>query len=219
MPTGDSEPRRPYDARARRERARDDRARTRARVIEVAREAFLADGYGATSLSAIAAGAGVSVQTIYLAVGSKAELLRHVVRDTVLAGEAVAAVSEASWVAELAVETDPAAQIEILVRESVSLAARAYPIWRVMAEAATLDAALLPDLKELDDGRHRDQRALVGLLRGVVVPLDRAADIVHGILSPELWRLWGIERGWSREEVEAFARDVLTHALNRPGPR
>ncbi|KZE91483.1 TetR/AcrR family transcriptional regulator [Microbacterium sp. TNHR37B] len=219
MPPGDSEARRSYDARARRARARDDRARTRSRIIEVARDAFLTDGYGATSLSAVAAGAGVSVQTIYLAVGSKGELLRQVVRDTVLAGEAVAAVSEASWVTELAVQTDPAVQIEILVRESVSLAARAYPIWRVVAEAATLDAALLPDLKELEDGRHRDQRALVGLLHGVAVPLDRAADIVHGILSPELWRLWGIERGWPREEVQAFAVDVLVHALHRPGLR
>lgn len=213
MPPGKSEVRRPYDARARRQRGEHDRARTRAVIVAAARDAFLAHGYGATSVGSIAAAAGVSVQTIYLAVGSKAELLRQAVRDAVLDGEAAPSVGEASWVSELAAEPDRAVQIRLLVRGSVSLAQRAYPLWQVMAEAAALDTALAPDLKELEDGRHRDQRALVGLLRDVSMPLDRATDIVHGILSPELWRLWGVERRWSTGEVEELAAKALIHLL------
>lgn len=219
MTPADSETRRRYDATARQERARADRLHTRTRVIAAAREAFLAHGYARSSVASIAAAAGVSVQTVYLAVGPKADLLRAVGRDAVLGGEDADSVPELAWVARVAAEPDPRAQIRLLVVESLALAERAYPIWRVFADAAAHDSALEADVRELEAGRHRDQRALVRLLSGLTVPHDRAADIVQGILSPELWRLFVLERGWSADEVAQFATDVLAHALLAPRRR
>src|ERR1051326_94764 len=48
---------------------------TRHDIIAAARRLFAADGYQATTMKAIGEGAGVSVQTVYDSVGSKASLL------------------------------------------------------------------------------------------------------------------------------------------------
>lgn len=48
--------------------------RNRATVLEVARESFLRDGYLATSLAAVARGAGFTTGIVYSSFGSKADL-------------------------------------------------------------------------------------------------------------------------------------------------
>lgn len=72
---------RTYDASARRASAEQ----TRDRVLEAARELFVSQGYAQTSVADIAGTAGVSVDTVYAAVGRKPKLVLTVV-DMVLAG-------------------------------------------------------------------------------------------------------------------------------------
>ena len=69
---------RSYDPSKRRERAEQEREATRQRIIEAARALFVEQGYVETTVDAIAARAGVVKQTVYLAAGSKAQLLRAV---------------------------------------------------------------------------------------------------------------------------------------------
>ena len=64
--------RRPYDS-SRRRRLADQ---SRASVLESARRLFLERGYAATTVAAVAADAGVSVETIYKAFGNKPGLLK-----------------------------------------------------------------------------------------------------------------------------------------------
>ena len=59
--------RRPYDSSGRRSQAR----RARADIIDNARELFIEHGYTGTTMAAIAARAGVSVETIYKSIGNK----------------------------------------------------------------------------------------------------------------------------------------------------
>ena len=75
---------RPYDASRRREAAQ----RAQARILEVAEELFLRDGYAATTVAAVAAAAGVSVETIYKTFRGKPGLIRAIQRKG-LAGTAV----------------------------------------------------------------------------------------------------------------------------------
>src|ERR1035437_1549459 len=65
-------PKRTYDARRRQEAA----AATRHRVTEAAERRFLSEGYGATTIAAVAADADVSVDTIYKSFGGKPGLVR-----------------------------------------------------------------------------------------------------------------------------------------------
>jgi AcrR family transcriptional regulator len=50
-------------------------ATTRRRILTAARRLFFRDGYAATTLKAVAAEAGVAVQTVYAVFGSKAAIL------------------------------------------------------------------------------------------------------------------------------------------------
>jgi AcrR family transcriptional regulator len=67
--------------------ARTQQARqTRRRVIDAATRLFVAQGYASTTIRAIAAEAGVSIPTVELICGTKAQLL-HVVLDVAIAGD------------------------------------------------------------------------------------------------------------------------------------
>ncbi|SFK72404.1 transcriptional regulator, TetR family [Streptosporangium canum] len=59
--------------------------RTREKVVEAARELFLAQGYGATNLQEVADRAGVAVQTVYFVFRNKRTLFKDVV-DASIAG-------------------------------------------------------------------------------------------------------------------------------------
>jgi AcrR family transcriptional regulator len=64
-----------YDATGRRAAAQA----TRGRILAAARDLFVARGYAATTMAAMARTAGVSVETIYLSVGPKPALVRLLV--------------------------------------------------------------------------------------------------------------------------------------------
>src|SRR5437763_14351602 len=74
--------RRPYDSRRRQEQARQ----TRDAILEVARRRFLAEGFAPTTIAALAADVGVSVDTIYKSFGSKPGLVRGIC-ERALTGE------------------------------------------------------------------------------------------------------------------------------------
>src|ERR1700761_3797178 len=65
-------PLRSYDSTRRQQQARENRAR----ILEAARTRFLGDGYAATTIPAIAADAGMSVETVYKAFTNKAGLIK-----------------------------------------------------------------------------------------------------------------------------------------------
>ena len=77
-----SRPTRRYRSPRREQQAR----RTRARIIAAAADRFLARGYAATTMRAVAADAGVALPTVELVFGTKARLLKAVI-DTAIAGD------------------------------------------------------------------------------------------------------------------------------------
>ena len=77
-----AEVKRPYDATGRRERARQRRRD----VVVAAQALFEADGFQATTISAVAQRAGVSAESVYKGFGTKAALAKAVF-DFVIAGD------------------------------------------------------------------------------------------------------------------------------------
>ncbi|MCW2597450.1 MAG: TetR/AcrR family transcriptional regulator, partial [Jatrophihabitans sp.] len=59
-------------------------ARTRAEVLSAASDLFVERGWSGTSIRDVARGAGVSVETVYASVGTKAELLKTAVEISVV---------------------------------------------------------------------------------------------------------------------------------------
>ncbi len=61
---------------------------TRNRLLQAAEEEFSVSGYAGTTVTRLAAAAGVSVQTLYLAWGSKRALLRGYMENALTGGMA-----------------------------------------------------------------------------------------------------------------------------------
>jgi AcrR family transcriptional regulator len=63
--------------------SRADALRLRQRILEVATELFLAEGYGSTTIEAVAARAGISKRTLYHRFDDKSALFAAVVHDII----------------------------------------------------------------------------------------------------------------------------------------
>ncbi|WP_214402902.1 TetR family transcriptional regulator [Pseudonocardia lacus] len=208
--------RRPYRSPLREERAR----RTRRAVLAAAHELFVAHGYAATTMRAVAAAAGVSVPTVEQLFGTKRGLLAHVV-DVARAGddEPVAlldrAPARAAEAAATAAEFLAAATAEI-----GAVAARASAVQAVLAAAAAGDAEIAGLAREIDAQRRAVASWLVdGVDRraGLRVDRDRAVDAVWALLDPVVHRRLTADCGWTGEEFAGWLADALDRLLP-PGP-
>ncbi|MFC7713477.1 TetR/AcrR family transcriptional regulator [Nonomuraea recticatena] len=125
---------------------RTARARaTRARVTAAATELFVAAGYGATSVNAIAARAGVGEQTVYYAFGAKRAVLTAALDVAVAGDDEPIPTLERPWVREALAEPDPVEQIRRQVEGAGAIHLRAAALLDVVRSAAASD----PDLAEV----------------------------------------------------------------------
>ena len=127
-------------------------------MLDAALGLFVGRGYGSTTMDAVAAEAGVSVETVYKAFSTKAGLVRAI-RDRALLGEGPVPAEERSDDARDRA-TDPAEIIEAWVALQLEVMPRVAPILLVVRSAAEADPILLDLREELDDARLRpDGRA------------------------------------------------------------
>src|SRR5688572_29271523 len=113
-------PSRRYDNRNRQELA----GWTRRRVIEAARRLFVQCGYGATTIQALAEEAGVAVQPVYAAFGSKHEVLKQLFDISVVGDdEALPLVQRPEWHA-WEEEEDGERMVELFARANRAVAER-----------------------------------------------------------------------------------------------
>jgi TetR/AcrR family transcriptional regulator, regulator of autoinduction and epiphytic fitness len=206
--------RRTYRSPVREERAR----RTRLAVLTAAHDLFVARGYAATTIRAVATAAGVSVPTVEQLFGTKRELLKQVV-DVAKAGddEPVALLvrppARAADTAGTAAGFLAAAAAEIGV-----VAARASAVHVVLATAAAGDEEIAGLAREIDAQRRVVASWLVDGVReraGLRPGLDRerAVDAVWALLDPVVHgRLTG-DRGWPDEEFAGWIADTVARLL------
>src|SRR6266542_4419462 len=95
---------------------------------------------------------------------------------------------------------------------------RAEPVYRILVSAAGSDpdaAALLAEqTRQRDQGQEQIARSLArtGALRPGLRERD-VADIIHALMSPEVYRLLVGDRGWPPQRYEQWLKDALTGQL------
>ena len=190
---------RPYDASGRRAEA----ARTRERVLEAAERLFLADGYAATNVAAVASAAGVSAELIYKSFGGKAGLVREIQRRGLLGAGPVPAPDRSDVVA--AGTLDARSLLREWSRLATEVAPRVSPIMLLVRSAAATDRSLATLLEEVAAERLARMAvnaerltAHAGLRRDLTV--EQIRDILWTYTSPELYDLLVCQRGWSIED-------------------
>lgn len=198
-----------------------EQARTRlarAAVVDAARTLFLARGYGATTVEAISEEAEVPAATVYRLFSSKLGILKALLDVSIAGDDDAVPVADRPGVAALADADGPRQRLQGFVGFASGINDRVAPIYRILVSAAGTDPDAAALLDGLTDQRQKGQRmiarslARAGALRPEVRERD-AADIVHALLSPELYRLTVVDRGWSGERYRRWLTDLLADQL------
>ncbi|MCU1351906.1 MAG: transcriptional regulator, TetR family [Acidimicrobiales bacterium] len=208
---------RPYDARKRRERAGAERDATRRKVVEAAAALFTERGYRATTVAAIAERAGVALQSVYKAGGSKAELL-HLAADLAVSGDHEATLMvQRPAVADVAAEPDPHRQLQLIAAFVADVTDRALPILAAEREAAAFDPRAAADLEATRLRRHDTFRGLAALIPSDALQpgltADDVVDTLWAVASPEVCLLLRSSRGWTKDRFESWLATVLPRLL------
>jgi AcrR family transcriptional regulator len=200
---------------------RADQARlTRQRVVDAAHSQFVAHGYTAATLEAIAREAGVSLQTVYNTVGNKAALLRAAYDVAIAGDDDPAAVAERPTFQAVLDATDANSCLTRYAALSRELAERAAPLVAViLAEAGHPEVRALADTAEQQRGQGtaRVARHLAG--RFTLRPdvgRAHAADILWTLTAPEIAVRLVLQRRWSWDRYQAWLTETLVHALLPP---
>ena len=192
--------------------------RTREKVIAAARELFIAQGYGATSLQEVADRAGVAVQTVYFVFRNKRTLFKDVV-DTSIAGDTEpVATMDREWFRSMCAEPTAAGQLRAHLRGTREIMGRVAPIVPLIATAAATDPEIAAQWPRDRDPRYTVLFAAAEALVGKPdarpgLDAETVADVMYGLLSPELYLVLVRDRGWSPERWEEWARTTLTSQL------
>jgi AcrR family transcriptional regulator len=204
--------------------SRAPQARTRlARraVIDAARTLFVERGYGATTIEAISSASDVPQATVYRLFASKIGILKALLDVSVGGDDEPVAVAERPQVRSALEAPRPEETLAQLAALSVAINSRTAPIYRVLLSAASADteaAGLLDELtrqRQAGQGRVASALARAKALRSGLRAQD-AADVIHALASPELYRLLVIDRGWSQARYEQWLAESLRGQLLRP---
>jgi len=189
---------------------------TREAILSAARRLFSEDGYAATTISDIAATAGVSVPTVYASVGSKAELALSLV--AFINKE----VDMASLAAAQAQATTPQDLLAANAHLTRVLHERCGDIIRALLSAAASSSELVPAATE---GRrvHREGCYAVAARLQEMGALDEQVDaarsgaVLAAYTAPEIIERLTVEHGWTFDELEAWLTYAMPRLLLRPG--
>ncbi|MDP9244182.1 MAG: TetR/AcrR family transcriptional regulator [Chloroflexota bacterium] len=209
-------PRRRYHSPHRREQA----AQTRRAIVSAASRLFLAGGFTGTTMSDIAAEAGVVVETLYRSFSGKASLLVAVVEAALAGGveRAELPVEERPAIAAVIAEQDPRRQVELFAATQPGIHRRAGPLLRALRDARGLDPELAKVWDELEAQRHAGQGRFGQLLasRGALrqgLSEKNAADIIWTLCSPAVHDLLVVDRGWSSAQYGDWLAAALVREL------
>jgi AcrR family transcriptional regulator len=205
-----------YDSRRRREQA----AQTRQVILGAAGALFRERGYAGTSMTQIAAEAGVVVETIYRGFGSKRALFRAVM-EAVLAGGGTRAdvpVEDRPAIRALIEEPEPRRQIALYVATQPGIHRRSGPLLRALRDGMAADAELRGVWDEMEAWRLEGQGRFVAMLaeKGALragLSVEQARDVVWTLCSLAVHDLLVVERGWTSERYQEWLTAAITCEL------
>jgi AcrR family transcriptional regulator len=201
-----------YDASNRRMAA----VRTRQAILDAALELFSAQGYAATPMTAVAAQAGVALDTVYASVGRKPELARLLVETAISGGTDAIPADERDYVQAIRAAPDAETKIAIYAAAMRAIAGRLAPVLGILQQAAAAEPGLAGMWQQIAERRAANMLRFAADLATVAtlrVGLEEAADIIWATNAPELYQLLTVHRGWSPERYEHFLADTWRRVL------
>ncbi|MFI7072573.1 TetR/AcrR family transcriptional regulator [Micromonospora aurantiaca] len=163
----------------------------RRRILAVAHDAFLDNGYAGTTLRAVAQAAGVSQETLYKSFGGKAGLLKAVYDVTIAGDDSPVPVAQRQHGNAVRAAGDTAAAAAAWARMTVAIGARIKPLLGALMSARE-DAAI----REL-------------------IAVTEAERLAGARLVAEFWH----NLGWLRPHADVEEHAITLWTLNSPEVR
>jgi AcrR family transcriptional regulator len=207
-------PTRRYRSPGREQQAR----RTRARIIAAAGRQFLAGGYAATTMRAVAAAAGVALPTVELAFGTKARLLKAVIDAAIAGDDQPVPMLAREWAARAEATAGPAEFAAAVARQLTESAQRAAGLTLVALEAARADEDIAAVAAQMVSQRQVMATWVVdGLLRRSPprAGMDRATaiDTIWVLMDPALFCRLTVDRRWPAARFRRWFADSALRLL------
>jgi AcrR family transcriptional regulator len=197
--------RRTYDVTQRQARS----AETKKRILDAARDLILEKGYRATKIAAIAARAGVNVDTVYELVGRKPVVLRELIEQAISGEDRPVIAEERDYVKAMRREPDPARKLAMYAEAVCEIQGRMAPLFLALRDASSTEPDAYEVWHEISERRAANMRQLVrdlrdagGLRPGLTV--EEAADVLWAMNSSEMYVLFTAERGWSPRRFQSW---------------
>jgi AcrR family transcriptional regulator len=168
-------------------------------------------------MAAIAAEAGVAVQTLYLSFGSKTAILDTAFGHAIAGDDDPTPLLDRDWMRKILDNPDGAKALADFVGVSAEIIARAAPLYMVIRSSAA-DPEVAALLEKNKAERHKQFRVLVEALatrRGFNAHLsvDDATAIVYVVQSEDTFAMYVNECGWSVEQWRAWTGRILLREL------
>jgi len=206
--------RRSYDSTRRTEAA----SKTRQRILDVARELFISNGYAGFTMQEIAVRSRVALDTVYAAVGRKPQVVTLLVETAISNRDQAVPAEQRAYVREVKAAVTARDKLAIYAAAVVDIQSRLAPIVRALEAAATAEPALRTIWHEISERRASNMKLFAadllktGELRADLT-IDRVADVIWAMNGPELYTLLVTQRGWSTAELEAWLADAWVRLL------
>ena len=106
--------------------------------------------------------------------------------------------------------------MHLFAKEITLLSARVRPVFEILRTASAVEPEMAAVYAEQEEFRRRNMRLVAGWIdaRGPLrVDVERAAEIMWVLASPDVARLLCDVRGWSVDEHAAWLEETLVRSL------
>ena len=179
---------------------------------------FVAQGYPATTITQIAEQSETPVATVYRLFGSKRGILKEVL-DVALGGDDQPVAFHQRPEVRAALESaDPGSMLDGFAGLLRGVLERSAALQNVLLSSAGVDPEAAEMLEITRQQRHQGQSRIVEALarrKALRAGLTRseASDIVYTLMSPEVYRILTVERGWNGTRYERWLAGSLRGQL------
>jgi len=186
---------------------------TRNRIADAARRLFAVNGYGSTSIEAIAAAAGVAVRTVYSAFGTKREILSLICERWLEQARA------RETAQQVLAEPDPLRRLRGAAAWLRNLYAAGFDVVLIFEAATDESPETRALLRSKLAGRNQVMDAMIASLEAYLqVPVDEAQAVYRALAAPGVYRELVEESGWTPERFELWLSWALEqHLLHGAG--
>ena len=197
-------------------------ALTEQRIVAAATELFLADGYVATTLEAVARRARVAARTVYVRFGTKAALFKRVVDVAIVGDTEPVDVLGRDWMIEAMTAPTLAGRIAAGAAVGRQIMERTGALFAVAQQAAAVEPLIAGYWQEgREQSRHAQRVFWTRLADDGLLPqgtdLAWLIDTASVIAAAETYLLVTRMLGWDLDTYQAWVAATWTRLLTGPG--